>query len=791
MNTPNESYNSDLNTNLNAPPQGSKKTLFVAVSFILVIILAVVAYVMVQNKKNMKVATTDKNTTQTTDEDADGEKKILKTIQAAQPPDVDFDKWTFTKKMTDVPTTASVYEFKTEYTTEEMQALSKKLNASDNVKKDKNFIMAYNIKNDNKDVSLLTYNLQTGNLSYASSTGVALPTGATLDAKVTAFLEDLGLYDETLKTTAQYKKKSKPGLTYLEIHRDWVKAGFPILNSIGLLNLPENVSLTTLSLTTPLTNLPEDTDIYAATDKKDGYVRQTDFNTMTVVVSDRTGKIMGLQSNIRKLSSPSKKSVTLLSYDEAVTNLMDKKYDFILTSPSGTGDMSWDKIYPNNKALAAQAVVTDSVIAYIEKPALVNQKELMPYYIFRGYANLLSGYRVNFVASVPAVAPQTQSKNMFRLVKEVSAQESDTTQKQGTFETTPGAGNNNNNNNTNNTSSVDNPISQTDRNAAGVCAPSSDDLNPVLLVGGLKYGWANWRIWGGQKSTSKNGFWYYIPEPGTADAVIIESLDQVIALLQSPTAGNATAVPPQSTPDDSNGATSPSDDTTQKQGTFNVTPQATAMIAQDITAQELVIRQQNKILKDLGLISESCPVRLTGASPSIFVYGDEGQKVSVASGAQLTYADPVTTGHNTWNVTITADGLDVNGLTRPYIYYEYKPVAFTKPSHGWVVRKDQLPALATSVSQELGLTSDETTRALFELNHAASSVSHDLLYVGLVNTQELNARLPLTVSPTPNHTYRYHFFVAKAQNSDRTSAPHLSSVVRSGLTLIEIGSSNQ
>ena len=80
-------------------------------------------------------------------------KKILKTIQAAQPPDVDFDKWTFTKKMTDVPTTASVYEFKTEYTTEEMQALSKKLNASDNVKKDKNFIMAYNIKNDNNAIN--------------------------------------------------------------------------------------------------------------------------------------------------------------------------------------------------------------------------------------------------------------------------------------------------------------------------------------------------------------------------------------------------------------------------------------------------------------------------------------------------------------------------------------------------------------------------------------------------------------------------------------------------------------
>lgn len=195
----------------------------------------------------------------------------------------------------------------------------------------------------------------------------------------------------------------------------------------------------------------------------------------------------------------------------------------------------------------------------------------------------------------------------------------------------------------------------------------------------------------------------------------------------------------------------------------------------------------NFIERQIGI----CLIFVRGASPSIFVYGEEGQNVQIKTGTQLTYADPVTTNENTWNTVIHTNSLDVNGVARPYVYYEYKPVAFTRPAHGWVVRKDQLAALVKTVAHDLALTADESQRALFELNHAASSVDSDVLYVGFVNSQELKTLVPLTVSPQPDHLYRYHFYVAEAQTSDRTAAPHLSPVVRSGLTLIELGSAHQ
>lgn len=799
MDTPTQNPTPPPTSQPMSPPSGNgKKNLIIALAFILVIVLAAVGYVLMQNKKLM---TGTQNNPGGSNTGTSGEMKAspspVKPINAVAPPTVTFNKWTIAKKPATSPTEADIYSFRTAYTMDDLQNLAKKLDAAGSVKKDKDFVIAYTIRNNNKEVTLLTYNLKTGTMSYASSQGMALGAGATIEAKVYDFLKELNLFDDTLKATARYKRKSKPGLTYVEIHRDWQKVGMPILNSIGLLNLPENQSLSTLSLTTKITNQPADADIQNTTDGKDGLMRQTDYNTITVVVSDKDSKVTGIQSNVRQLAATPTRKTGLVTYDQAVEHLQSGMYDFLLTTPSGTGDMPWDKVYPNNKAIADNAIVTDSLLAYVEKPVLTDQKEMMPSYIFRGYAQLVSGYRVNFVATVPAVSTsmkmettsKPQSKRGFSLIKEVYAQDnSDTTQKQGTFEVTPGAGGTSATSGNNPASSVDNPILQTTRDANGVCRPAVENLSPILLIGGLKYGWANWRVWQGKESTSKDGFWYYIPEPGTTTTDIQQNLDQIIALLQSPNPMASTPVPTATTaPNTDPSAESPNDDTTQKQGTFIITPEQATITQQNVTQDELTIRQQTKILRDLGVIADSCPVRLTGASPTLFVYGAEGTELTVQSKATLTYLDPVTDLSGAWNVVTHGSQLNVNGYERPYIYYEYKPVTFDRPDSGWNVNRSELDAVVKTVSSSLGLTKEEESRLAFELNHAATSLKGDQLFVGLIPQTVVDAKIPLQMSRKPANTYRYHFYVGAASASEAL-APHLSTISRNGLTVVELGS---
>ena len=47
--------------------------------------------------------------------------------------------------------------------------------------------------------------------------------------------------------------------------------------------------------------------------------------------------------------------------------------------------------------------------AYLEYPMMQSQKAIRPYWIFRGYSELESGYRIRFIATVPASAPPTSA----------------------------------------------------------------------------------------------------------------------------------------------------------------------------------------------------------------------------------------------------------------------------------------------------------------------------------------------------------------------------------------------
>lgn len=208
---------------------------------------------------------------------------------------------------------------------------------------------------------------------------------------------------------------------------------------------------------------------------------------------------------------------------------------------------------------------------------------------------------------------------------------------------------------------------------------------------------------------------------------------------------------------------------------------------QDITAQELQIRVQEKIVRDILHIAEDCPIRLTGSSPSVFVYGPEGMQVSVAQTAPKTYVDPATV-NGSWDVTVHGSGLTVNGYERPYIYYEYSPVSFAKPQAGWVVNRSEMDSFVAGLAAKMKLNSAEAARLQYEAAHGLKAVKGESVFVGLIDQKELNTKLPLTFSKQPQAVDRIHFYLSAAAAGEHPAAPVVTPVVRAPYMVLELGS---
>ena len=231
-------------------------------------------------------------------------------------------------------------------------------------------------------------------------------------------------------------------------------------------------------------------------------------------------------------------------------------------------------------------------------------------------------------------------------------------------------------------------------------------------------------------------------------------------------------------------------DSGQKQSTFEVpTVAQPTFAAVKVAATDLLIRKFKKIEGDIQDQVDYCPIRLTGTSPSLFVYAPKGTAVTVEPGVKLTYSDPYLRGGDSWTArSLSGGALDVAGAKRDYLYYEYAGASFARPEKGWVVKKSDLSSLANTVlAGGLGLNSKETERAVFELNHAAASIDAGTVFVGIVDGSEVAAKAPLTVNPKPQAAYRIHFYVGHVAGS-KVSAPELTPIVRQPFTVVELGS---
>ena len=200
-----------------------------------------------------------------------------------------------------------------------------------------------------------------------------------------------------------------------------------------------------------------------------------------------------------------------------------------------------------------------------------------------------------------------------------------------------------------------------------------------------------------------------------------------------------------------------------------------------------------KVTNGVGLFDNAalgCPVRITGSSPTLFIYSSVPRSITLSPKFSLTYADP-STKNNNWDVFVnSSSSLLVSGVARPYIYYEYLPVTFEKPKSGWIVKKDEIGNFSKQIGKKLGLTDIETQRVASEIGNSAKDVQSSTIFVGIVAQQEVNAKLPFELTQKPQVFHRVHFYISGATGKETVSTPTLKPLERFPFMFLEIGAAS-
>lgn len=589
-------------------------------------------------------------------------------------PQIIVDNWTRQDLYSSFPNSLTSFHLKQNFSLDEVTGFSEILSASDSIKQEKNNVFTYN----NDKTNSLTFDTKTGNFLYSSKEGISLPENKNIQNSINLFLLRLNLYDNTLRSFTSFQRKSTPGIIYYEVHRDRDIIGAPIFNFIGLANLDEGEKISDLSLMSILKNLPQDKDIYNSFDKRDGFVRYDQFNSITLGIDVQKNKIVYISSNLRPFNNKiSSSNNSLITLDQAYQKLKNREEELFLTTPAGQGKINFNTIYPQNKGKLPNAVITETSLVYLESLPDFVQTELVPYYLFRGYGVLDSGYRVNLIAAVSA---SDQVKGVS--TSSILAQEITGTQQQGTFEfTTP--------------------------------SPQPTDIKPSL-------------------------------SPSSSPKI-----DNIKPSL-SPS--------PQSI--------NPCDDPN--------------LFSYQIGSQTSVFYNGSWIRCNQSTWREIGP-----DTPSLFVYITPNSSIHLNISADITYSDPPMVA-NSWQIVNYNNQLTINDLSRQYLYYEYLPIFFETPKNGWLIKKSQLSNLSKNIGNKLKLTDIETERLYFELKQTANKLSDENLQISLIPQDEVDKKLPLSVTHFNGKIYRYHFFIG-SRNNDVLIPPILKPIVRQENLIIELG----
>lgn len=761
----------------------------------------------------------------------------------------------------------NVYSFKSNFSDSEVAEFVKDLGltGAKNSTSSADYVIAYNFSNTAYDENpklandrgMLTFNKLTGSFDYQSF-GVKTPKGykSGQDAKLTAasFLSSFSinntkLADSSLVCDITYQRKDLPDTTFVECHRNWEKIGLPIYNFIGILNVSENTNLSSLKLGSVDSNSPEDKSVTSVTmngvktPAANGKIRPNDFNTVTVAVNNTDGRILSVSSNLRWIESEKSQPLTnLLTPDEALKQFMDHKSDLSLTIPAGSGTIDWGKIYQNNQAHAKEAIITEHLLSYLENPPSVKQSYLTPMYTIRGYATLDTGFRVNFIQTVPAL-----KDNVLGAATENSqliAESPDSIQL-GVYDpanpsppvNSPGQPGNNPQGQDRDTTGIvrgdpnyfkecrfvagtpDIGIVKVDIPNLGtvnfaviltdhlimlssITAPISDMNQIRKILWELVEEQYSWNVI--KHVTEQNLNW-----PSTLDDMY-NLFNQINIKIDAEFRGGVHENPSYPAPDAKRFLTGTPDSIAGEfGGTYDnvqLMRQIVKNVAEKLLKDHSINRYRNifpypmnnrglpfffSIWPSTGVEFGKCYVAGT-TSPSLFIYSAESIKTKIQITDNWIYADPIPVNNNFIGIAypsgsfISAD----NNTIYPYLYYEYdsSKVSFNKPTTGFSVKFNNWQQTVENIADRFGLNSKEKDRLVLEVkNELYGKPITDYLTISIIDPKELDSKLPLSITPNPTNIFRIHLSLAPSTAIQTLPQPNINPIKRTDFYAVEIG----
>lgn len=675
----------------------------------------------------------------------------------------------------------------------------------------------YSNTNSNDQRGTIVFEKDSGAFSYESY-GSFVPSSSTPSATITQntieLLKYLEIYDETIECDITYEDTQKPGVTFVECHRNWNTLSAPFLNLGGVLNLPERTKITTLTpgQVSPTLSLQNPTITNVSTGGN-GLARPNEFNTITVGMYENK-TLYSIHSKMRKIEAKNQIPETdLMSAQEAYSAFTQGKGEMALTVPAGTGTVDYSRIYPNNTAFTEIAAVYEMTPAYIDKPFTTKQNAYEPYYLIRGTARLESGYTVRFTQAIPA----QKSKIKTNSPQEVSSENNIQILTFTRTPTIPESKENPNPNENGNTPTA----------TIAPVAPGCQLINTSMAQGGSinvpGYGIVNLAYINtfGSRTYSFVSKGSNLPSPEMVSAVkdeYFKALGKSFAIYSAKTASPIEILKVKS-----NAAICP---TLKNESCYNKANESKALKAMEETlksyspdelksmqypipldtildddkyggssASQLLSwlfvdgyeRQQYKT-SEASSFHNYCYI--SGNSPHIFIKSKTSQQVQIVTESKLTYSDPKTF-NSTWTVNVRDNMLINNqGASRSSIYYEYDPtnISFNQSDKGYIVEREKINELTFELAKKLGLTKDESNALTSDVHNALTDLKNsDYIKVSIIDEDEVNTLLSLNISPKPDSITRFHLMVSVAKSSDKTEAPLIQKIKRSDYSVLELG----
>lgn len=818
----------------------------VIISAVLVVLLFVCVLILFSFvKKTSSPATpppSSSNTVLPTGSTVSGESQIpIEKPQSLSLPQFQAERHVLAVKPPTVPSTVSTYGLKTNYTTEEVSAFGARLGLRNitTSKENPNFYVVFEM-DDMNNRGYMEFNKQTGEFMYKSFGAVMpmpplnSPESASLNNPMAiglGYVKQLGMDDGTVTcTNSYYVKGFENTMVTVVCHRDWAKVGgIPIVSFPGIINVDENTPLSSLTLGKADANAPQDPNIVQTSNGTDAKVQPNDFNSISFTLERETGQLIAITSSLRQIvQTQTLDSKSLLDPIAAFQKVQQNYPELTLLIPAGQGSVDWNAVYTKNTAQAKQAMVKDFIVAYLEKPSFLTQSALVPYYIFRGTAQLDSGYTTRFLSLVPAIQGKTivdkSLKTTLQALGQVAGVQTTliptkySGQKQGTFKVDA-------------PTDVARPIPTGQLNGSECFDMSSNTLKDstvTLHIDGL-----------GDVNLAYNGqHMYYIGKsafPVTDKEVIEDAFFNLVAkqyVLLSANYINKNKSPQFNslmqthTTDsinqlfDSKGKSCSSDifppskyctsagigyigyDHTRIAAVRDMVVAAFVDKPAQTAITELAVGSDyfpQSTLKDFSKVfanakntengAGSSRCYISGVSPSLFLYPQKKSNLTVTFPSTTTYTYPGAT-KNTLTVSASSNGLLTQANnTYNYLYYEYsQAVSFTTPKTGYLVETKTVDDwIHTVLAKQAGLNNQETKQIITEVTNALRNVNSEYIKISFANEQELDTKLPLTFTPSFTTVNRLHLLITPMSVQQDLMPQTYPTIQRHGSYAVELG----